>query len=416
MVLFWVLTLAVACANPSATPTPTLTPTPSPTPEPLYSRLEQALSAAPLEFAGHNVEFADYAGSCKATGLEWFRSGNDYLQLDPDEMKRLYEGVPFHGELQIYSARLYDLMGLDLWSFNLGIWTDEPGTNLPNFMVLDGLTDRENMASKLPGLDYKQAEYTGVTYYWLYEEPKTDLHHPLRSVEYFLNRIAFMDSRLLFAPTTEGIERLIDLQHTKGTCLLDSQPHKALAEAVGEGPLGGIFVPFEKTGDWTGWLYKADMKPCLIDRYLEGPDRWGVLSPYTHVLMGYSVQGDAKETVIALYYPDPDAAQKDASELEKRWDSFQLYFGPQTSCPPEHIADLEFEPIIQACGPLSTSVVTGEGHSVLLGTCPVKRSDDTESGKWGGNLWKRLLGMVGIGQIQFLIPDLEELGEAGKGE
>ena len=63
------------------------------------------------------------------------------------------------------------------------------------------------------------------------------------------------------------------------------------------------------------------------NRYLAGPDQWGQLSPYDLALLGYRVQSDAEETVVALHYPDPTAAAGDVGELERRWNSF--YFDPQ---------------------------------------------------------------------------------------
>ena len=114
-------------------------------------------------------------------------------------------------------------------------------------------------------------------------------------------------------------------------------------------------------------------------------------------LFGYRVQDGVEETVIALHYSDPDAARKDAGELEKRWNSFHLYV--------EHGV-----PVTASCAPLSTRVEEAEESSVLLATCPVIRgaeeTEEDETFVLGPDLWIHLyyLGM----KLEFLALDLEE--------
>ena len=83
--------LAAAC-NVGETSTPTSTPSPTPTststpPQP-QTRLEEALTWVPLEYADKFIEFADYATSRKLTGLEDVRGFEDHWQLDQDQRKR----------------------------------------------------------------------------------------------------------------------------------------------------------------------------------------------------------------------------------------------------------------------------------------------------------------------------------------
>ena len=136
-----------------------------------------------------------------------------------------------------------------------------------------------------------------------------------------------------------------------------------------------------------------------LDRYMEGPDQWGQLSPYDLALLGYRVRGDAEETVFALYYPDPAAAAGDSGELEKRWNSFHYDPTGTRAESEEVLATL-------SCSPFSTAIIEGAGHSVLIGTCPVLRSEEWDNAVKGPSLWSSLFGSS---ELHFLVRDLEEL-------
>ena len=66
---------------------------------------------------------------------------------------------------------------------------------------------------------------------------------------------------------------------------------------------------------------------------------------------------------------------------------------------PEMVATL-------SCSPFSTAVIEGSGHSVLIGTCPVLRTDERDNAVKGPSLWSWLFGTR---EFQFLVRDLSEL-------
>ena len=47
----------------------------------------------------------------------------------------------------------------------------------------------------------------------------------------------------------------------------------------------------------------------------------------TSLLVGYCFRDGAEQTVIALYYPDPASAERDAGEMDKRWKPFRFETG-----------------------------------------------------------------------------------------
>ncbi len=388
----------------------------------LESRVAEALGSVPLEFSGQVVEFADYSGSRAATGLEEAVSAEAWSQLDHRTRERYHEGLALHPHLRSRIQRMNDLMGVDVFAFNLSVWSWQGNFNSPTFMLVDVPFDPEKVAGKLQALDYKKADHSGTAYYWLAEDFAPDFGRPLGLP---LNRVAFLDGRLATAPSTGIIEQLIGVHHGQSPSLLESAPHRALVEAAGEGLLGGVFIPpgwvveSWKTAAGSpaaGWLdrgtggtrpvdrtdrgsVKARAVARLDHRYLAGPGRWGQLSPYGLTLFGYRVQGDAEETVLALYYPDSAAADRDAGELEKRWNSF---YYDRTG------ARIESEevPVTLSCSPFSTTVVEGSGHSLLIGTCPVIRSEERDVTVRGPFLW---LELFGIRELQFLARDLDDL-------
>ena len=361
------------------------------------SRAENVLGSVPLEFSDKILEFADYSGSRAVKGLEEADSSEDLYRLDPRIWVGIFDGVRLHPRLNSRIQRMIDLIAVDIFAFDLSAWSWQPGNDSPTFLLAQLPFDRDSVARKLQELDYKEADHSGTAYYWLDEDFAAGLlTHPLGLP---LNRIAFLDGRIAAAPSTGIIEQLIDVHHGDSPSLLWSAPHRELVDAIGEGLLGGAFVP-------PGWIVENwntvnTRSAARLDRYLEGPDRWGQLSPYELALLGYRVRGDAEETLLALYYPDPAAAAEDAGELKKRWNSFHYDpRGPRADPEPEEVL------ATLSCSSFSTAVIEGSGHSVLIGTCTVLRTEEWDVTVKGPSLWTWLFGTR---ELQFLVRDLDDL-------
>lgn len=348
----------------------------------------------PVEFSGEVLVFADYYGSRIVNGLEDVDSTEELFQSDTRAWERLHNGVPLHPHLRPRGQTMIDLIGVDVVAFDLSVWSWQFGKNKPTFLLAEGAFDRERVAGGLQALDYKASDYGGTTYFRLNEDFDLSLlTHPLGLP---FNRVALLGDQILAAPSTGIIEQLIDANRGESPNLLESEPHRALTVAIGEGLLGGAFMP----PHWIveNWNTVNTRSVSRLDRYLEGPNQWGQLSPYDLAVFGYRVQGDAEETVVALYYPDPAAAARDSGELEKRWNSF--YFDPKGP-----IGDPIEVPATLSCAPFATSIIEGTDHSVLVGACPVLRSEERNPAVIGPSLWSWLFP----GELQFLVQDLEEL-------
>jgi hypothetical protein len=396
---------------PTPVPTPTPTPTPSPTPRVATTptatsapgdptRLMQALAMVPLEFSDQQITFADFATSRTVTGLGQVQSSDDIRNLGP-AMYPLYEGVPPLPSRLRYVGSLKEHLGLDFFASDLGVWGIRTRQGVgSSFVLLQGRYPSDTITGNLLALDYQPAEHRETTYYWLNEDYDVDIRHPLRLTTLLLNRVALMDNWLLAAPATGIMEGLIDARLGETPTLLDSPPHRILAETVGHGLVGGAFL----TPGWIleTWNLYGDRPVERLDRYTSGPDAWGHLSPYTVGLMGYRVRGEAEELVIALYYSDPQGAQRDSAELEKRWRTFH-----QDITMPGPVET----PITRRCSPMSTRVIEQADYSVLVGVCPVIREEEPGPQSVGPSFWKRLLDTA---ELQFLALDLEELPAAAE--
>lgn len=361
------------------------------------SRVAEALGRVPLEFSSEVLQLADYSGARAVNGLEEVNSTEEFFQLDSRVRERLYSGVPLHWHLSERVSTMIDLIGVDVGAFDLSVWSWQFGKRPRIFLLAEGNFDREIVTGGLQALDYKEDDYAGTAYYRLNEDFDLSLlTHPLGLL---FNRVALLDDQILAAPSTGIIEQLIDANRGESPNLLESEPHRALTVAIGEGLLGGAFMP-------PHWIVENWNRNTVntrsvsrLDRYMEGPEQWGQLSPYDLALFGYRVQGDAEETVLALYYPDHAAAAKDSGELEKRWNSF--YYDPTGA-----YGDPKEVPATLSCAPFATTIIEGTDHSVLVGACPVLRSEERNPAVQGPSLWSWLFHST---ELEFLVRDLKEL-------
>ncbi len=388
--------MAVPARTPVAeTPAPE-----SPTPESLVpmSPLMDSLAVTPLAFADSPILFADYAGSRAATGLEGVQGIDDVLSAEnPDAMRRIYEGIAIDVDFLSRTVTLKDRIGLDVYAFDRSIWSSEPRHEAPGFLLIQGKFDIENVIDNLMELDYTKDSHMGADYYRLGDDFGYSIAHPLRGLGLTLNRVAWLDPWLAAARSTGIVAGLIDVQRGRASGLLTSESHRALAEAVGEGLTSGAFLPPQ----WVleNWNTVNTGPVERLDRYMKGAGRWDRLSPYSLALFGYRAWEDAEETVVALFYTDPTAAEHDAQELKKRWDGFHytligLMGGTQEV------------PATASCSPFSTSVFRQPAYSVLVGTCPVLRSEAPDPTVQGPSLW---LWLFGARELQFLVGDLDDL-------
>ncbi len=109
--------------------------------EPDFSRIEEALSMVPLSvgivpFTTQPIELADYSGARHVAGLGQAVGLQAYLRLSQDDQTSLYQGLPKPGAgLREREAELLEILGIDLYGFDIGVWVTQPDLLVRNFMV-----------------------------------------------------------------------------------------------------------------------------------------------------------------------------------------------------------------------------------------------------------------------------------------
>ena len=369
----------------------------------VFSRFEEALNMVPdpfeTPFTNQPIEFADYLGSRRAAGLEQVVGLQAYLSLSEESRRTLYQGLPNPaGGLRDREVELYEATAIDLYGFDLGVWVDQPDLSFRNFMVLQGVYDKEAIVKKLLGLGYKQAHHSDVEYYWLFEQAEVDPSHPLGSMAPHVNRVAFVNDKLLLGSDDVVIESLIDVQLGRVPSMRADRNLLKIVRSADDGILGGVVLSRR-------WL--RDSRGPSSERSLEFPETWGNLADYALVLFGYKQTGESSQIVLALFGVTA-AGERNADELKTRWDTFRPAIDQGGL-----VKDL--------CSPFSTSVVVrtdrnaprargsmvrsvpGE-YSVLSGKCPIINSEGSGVNNQGAGLWRNIYES---GQLAILIGDVD---------
>ena len=393
-ILTLLLVLGMACADPKA-PTSTLTsPRQTPTATPMSPRptpatraipptptraprapsaVDAVLAATPLSFASIPLEFSDFAGTRNAFNYQGDMNDKsllDFLKQNDTEGRFVYGPLRIPESLWLGSGDQLGLPMAPYFAFDLGVW-DFTGLAVdnPTYLNIRGRYEVDRIGSRLvdwesedTGQKYDVLEHQGVAYYAMYEDYEDDLFCcPLRLST--LNRIAILDDWLLASIGTDMLEALIDLRSGRVDSLMDSKSHSQLAKAVGEGMLSGAFRDLASIEE--SLLYFASFRPDVIEELMEDSQQWGALSPYALTLAGYRIIDSREEISIALLYNDPLTAKRDEAVLEHRWTTYMGDFA--TGSDPI--------PLTQACAPFTTEVIEGQGYSVLVGSCPLKRGE-----------------------------------------
>ena len=271
----------------------------------------------------------------------------------------------------------------------VAIWHPKRGPDFPQFLSVDITFPEDKLVSNLPELGYEKAEHQGTTFYTIHEDHDRPIAYPWR-LDAGINRIAFVNGRLLAAAATDIMTSLIDVEQDRVPSLADNEAHQAFAETVGQDLLSGAFYPYSVINrDWAPGSISDYKRGAIID----GPDRWESLSVYELVLIGYKLSDRGYEIVVGLFYPDPEAADGDALKLQHRWETFVA------------VAPYEGSKLAQACAPLSTEVIQGEGYSILAGSCPVLLNKEAHPAFRTARLWRNI-------QTAIFTQDIEKLKKA----
>ena len=130
-----------------------------------------------------------------------------------------------------------------------------------------------------------------------------------------------------------------------------------------------------------------------------GSEAWGTLSDYNLALLGYRARENTDEIVVALYYPATTDVEASSEELAACWNNY-IYD------PSGRLSEADDIPLNQVCSPLSVHTIQHTEHSIIVGSCPAIKDEDSDPGTGDPFLW---LWLFNTRQLEFLAPDIEDI-------
>jgi hypothetical protein len=146
------------------------------------------------------------------------------------------------------------------------------------------------------------------------------------SLEYGqMNRAHLDNDRLIAASSNERLTDILDLQLSNTPTLLDSIPHSALSRQLGNDVIATAFIPLglvlemqrgERGGSAGGEQYGG----FFYEKYKE----WSDLHEFSQSAIAFVSDGMVDQLMVALYYSEPNAANADREEVERRLSEYYL--------------------------------------------------------------------------------------------
>ncbi len=371
------------------------------------SWLSELIRIIPSDMGADYLLFANYHEARLAADATGFEGFDTFIAEGPGSVPWTYEMLPTKGMFMSYSESARDIIGLDTLGLDQAIWSPVEGSSNPPFSITaGGLEDQQHIYTRLSEADFKTIFHYGILllYFWRDYPPalKEMMDHPIGTSLFNLNAIAPIGDRLAVSRKIETLERIIEVHDGSEASLWDEVPWRVLIQSAGDELLGGALLPPEyvvsRMATGNGFGRSGEERLEDWGRYASGPDAWGMLEPYTALVVGYGVRYGAEGTTIAMYHPDPESAERNADELKLRWESARLdlrrFSGPDV-------------PFTELCSPLETRTLVFDKSSVLTLFCPaIEQSNPTLIGTLGRDFWK---GLVEHHELHFLVPDIGEL-------
>lgn len=419
--------VSLACApGAPVTPTPTLSSTETPIPTPNFGTspatmttpssqaelvtTEILLGMAPLEEADQIVWTADRGRLKKLHHLERIDLNTYLRDLDRETTLNFYEStestlivsIPSYRNWSEIALTMNEHLGFSQLTFDREIWSDGQlyrGSSTPKlgsfFIGMDEL-DEQQLSERLLSLGYDQLEYRDITYlsnsregYWV--DPSLT-----PSLEYGqMNRVHLDNDRLIAASSTERLTDILDLQLSNTPTLLDSIPHSALSRQLGNDVIATAFIPLglvlemqrgERGGSAGGEQYGG----FFYEKYKE----WSDLHEFSQSAIAFVSDGMVDQLMVALYYSEPNAANADREEVERRLSEYYLDT-------PRGSGSLSV-----ICGSIYSETAVLDGGSVLTTKCIAK--EPPELYKESFRLRFVWPSIVKEEDLLFLLPNPEE--------
>ena len=377
----------------------------TPLPSPSDTWLSSALRSVPQDYGDTYLQFVNLRAARMAADATDFKGLETLHERGISAWPWTYDSVYAEIPGRDYVNRIYDATGIDLLGLDYALWAGEIwafASGLHLTIIKGGFGD--DVSARLERLGYQSDTYDGITWFYAWSEysftGRAISEHPFGIAAVRLNAIARVDDKLLIRKFPRNMERQIDVHRGRLPSLWDNKPYKELAQAVGDELLAGAFAtPANIRARWAEQNYSQTVG---IAGYAPEAGDWGTLDAYSVAVVGYRVHNGQEETMIALHYADPDAAARNAAELELRWNTAQLHIYMNPGFDREET--LHYPSLAAFCAPFETRALKYADFSILTATCPASDFNDYGSGMSGRSLW---LSLLRNHTLHFLIPDIE---------
>ncbi len=235
--------------------------------------------------------------------------GKAFLQAS-GEVESMYQTWSNHAE------QVAPLTGLELFSFDQVMMI---GNTPPRMSwVAQGNFNEELILGKLAELGYTRTDYGDYSYMGIRGDFEMDIQDPLgRLVMNSMNRVAFIDDRLIYSPATADVTGVIDAVSGKTKSMAGDKVCQALADSLDD-PFMAVFTTADRLITSVPGLEKETVFNFAV------PADWGNLHGGDFAAFGYRPDGEKRVFDIALYYQDKSAAEADGKEIIKRMGSYTL--------------------------------------------------------------------------------------------
>ena len=375
--------------------------------------MSEELRSIPADYGRTFLWFANLRAAKEAAGVSDYKGMGTMISEGKAPPEDVFHILVVDMPGRDYAGQIYEATGIDLWGFDSILWAGEISMHAdsPHITVIRGGFDSD-IGTRLELLDYDSGSYRGVNWHYAWSGSSPDfrklLASPFSTDASKLNAIAPVGDRLLIRRWTDSMESQIDVQQGRKLSLWDEEPYRELAQAVGGDLMAGAFItPANVHELWSTFDY--NFSPHRLPGFAPGSGSWGTLDDYSLAIVGYGARDGKEYTTFALHYEDTEAAERNATELELRLRTAQLYFyNDSVNLLEGNDESFHYPPLASICENLEVEAVEHSEFSVLVADCEAPHEDadvDAFNGLNARRMWSHVLM---FGALHFLVSDVQE--------
>ena len=293
------------------------------------SRLLEAMEKVPISWSEEGVWFNDWGRALDMADAPRPRNIEELAALSDDDRKRFFQategiapGPDARDSIRNYVIEVEENLGFNPWQIDLAVAPGWSYSWSPHPAYMEGMFNASAIRQNLLDLEYEERQIAGDAYYAIRDDYRSDLHAPPFLRTNTFNRIYIDDGTLVATPATEQIQSIMRTWTGEQQSLLEAPGFLRLGETLWD-TLSAAILPRSVALDTSH--ISEQQQPQFKKQ-----DTWGTLHEWESAGFGFGRDADGEKWyVISLFYPDPDAAGADASELVHRMETYEASVWPE---------------------------------------------------------------------------------------